>query len=47
MITVNFVLILLAFLCFLLVTADVKAPRINLLGLGLAFWTLSILLAGR
>jgi hypothetical protein len=47
MITVHFVLMLLAFVCFLLVAGDFKAPRINLLGLGLTFWTLAILLAGR
>ena len=45
--TIQLILLILACICFLMVAGDVKAPRINLLGLGLTFWVLSILLIGR
>jgi len=38
------VLMLLAFLSFVLATAQAPIPRLNLIGLGLAFWSLAILL---
>jgi hypothetical protein len=38
------VLLILATICFLLTAANVTlSPRLNLLGLGLFFWTLSLL----
>ena len=44
MITVHLILLLIAFICFLLTALGVSAPRINLLGLGLALWVLAVLI---
>jgi len=41
------VLVGLAFLSFVLATAQAPIPRVNLIGLGLAFWSLAELLGGR
>lgn len=38
MITLYFVLLLLALVCFVASTFAVNAPRINLMSLGLALW---------
>lgn len=44
MITVSLVLMVVAFVLFVLAALSVTVPRVNLLGAGLAFWVLSILL---
>lgn len=44
MITIRLALLLIAFICFLLTALGVSAPRINLLGLGLAFWVLAVVI---
>lgn len=42
---ISLVLLILAFICFMLVTIGVEPhPRVNLTGLGLALWVLSILI---
>lgn len=41
--TISFVLILLAVVCFLVATANPPWPRINLVALGLALWALTLL----
>jgi hypothetical protein len=41
--TIGFILLLLAFICFLLATIPVPV-RINLVALGLALWVLSLLI---
>jgi hypothetical protein len=35
-----------SFLSFVLATAQAPIPRVNLIGLGLAFWSLAVLLGG-
>jgi hypothetical protein len=45
MITLRLILMIVAFVCFLLTGLGVSAPRINLLGMGLAFWILATMLA--
>lgn len=42
--TVQFVLLILAFVCFIVATANVPWPRVNLIALGLAFWVLTLLI---
>jgi hypothetical protein len=44
MITIRLVLMIVALLCFLLTALNVSAPRVNLLGLGLAFWLLAVMI---
>jgi hypothetical protein len=44
MITLNLILLLLAFLCFVLAAIRVLITRVNLTALGLAFWMLSLLI---
>jgi hypothetical protein len=44
MITVKLVLMILALLILLLVAAGISAPRLNLLGLGLALWLLATMI---
>jgi hypothetical protein len=44
MITIHLALLIAAFLCFLLTALNVVAPRLNLLGLGLAFWVLAVMI---
>jgi len=41
--TVDVILLILALVCFVLVAAGVPTPRVNLLGLGLAFYVLTLL----
>ena len=43
MINVQVLLLILAFISFILAAIDVKAPRVNLGWLGLALWVLSVL----
>jgi len=43
MITVRLLLLILAFVCFLLTAIGVSAPRVNFLGAGLALWVLAVL----
>jgi hypothetical protein len=40
----TFILLLAAFIAFVLATIPVAVPRINLLGLGLALWVLTVLI---
>lgn len=44
MITLRLILFILAFICFVLTALGISAPRINLLGAGLAFWILAVML---
>lgn len=44
-INLRFVLLFLAFVLFFLAGFNVPAPRLNLIGLGLALWVLSLLVA--
>jgi hypothetical protein len=44
MMTIDLILLVLAFVCFMLAAFQVPAPRVNLLALGLAAWVLSLLL---
>lgn len=43
MINLRLVLMLLGLMCLALAAADIKAPRINLLALGLALWLLAVI----
>lgn len=45
MITIRLVLLLLAFVAFVLAAAGVPAPRTNLVAAGLACWVLSLLVS--
>lgn len=45
MLSLKFVLLLLALICFVLATLEVSAPRVNLTAAGLAFWILSVMVA--
>lgn len=45
MITLRLILYIVAFICFLLTGLGVSAPRVNLLGIGLACWVLAVMLA--
>jgi hypothetical protein len=40
----SLILLVFAFVCFVLAAVGIGHPRINLLGAGLAFWTLSLIL---
>jgi hypothetical protein len=42
--TIQFVFLLLAFICFIVAATNVAWPRINLIALGLAFWVLTLLI---
>ncbi len=44
MISLSLLLLVLAFLCFILVAIGVPSSRINLLALGLALWVLTLLI---
>ena len=44
MITLKLALMLVAFVCLLLHGLAIQAPRVNLLGLGLALWLLAVIL---
>jgi hypothetical protein len=44
MVTIDLVLLLLAFVCFVLAALQVPSPRANLVAVGLAFWVLSLLI---
>jgi hypothetical protein len=46
MLTIHLLLLLLAFVCFLLAAIGVNSPRVSLTPLGLALWVLSLLLGG-
>lgn len=41
---IDVILVVFAFVCFVLAAVGVGHPRINLLAAGLAFWMLSIIL---
>jgi hypothetical protein len=42
--SIQLILLLLAFIAFVLATINVPVPRVNLIGLGLALWVLSLLI---
>ena len=42
--TIDLILLILAFLCFVAVAFGVSSPRVNLTGLGLALWVLTFLI---
>ena len=44
-ITVDLILLVIAFVCFLLATFNVKTP-VNLVALGLALWVLAAIIPG-
>jgi hypothetical protein len=44
--TISFVFLLLAFICFIGAAVNPPWPRVNLIGLGLAFWVLTLLIHG-
>lgn len=44
--SIDLILLLLAFVCFLLATFEVTT-RVNLIALGLALWVLTLILPGR
>lgn len=44
MVTIHLVLLLLAFICFVIAALGVPSPRVNLLALGLALWVLDLLI---
>lgn len=44
--TVELVLLIIAFICFLLATFGVALGRLNLIALGLALWVLAVILPG-
>ena len=46
MLTLHLLLLLLAFVCFVLAALGVSSPRVGLLPLGLALWVLALLLGG-
>jgi hypothetical protein len=43
MMTADFVLILLAFICFVAAALQVSSPRVNLVAAGLACWVATLL----
>jgi hypothetical protein len=45
MVTINVLLLLVAFVCFVIATIGVPTSRLNVTALGLAFWVASVLLA--
>lgn len=42
---ITLILLVFAFVCFILTAVGVSSPRINILALGLAFWVLTLLLS--
>jgi hypothetical protein len=46
MISLTLILLVLAFVCFLVSAIGIPVPRVNLVAMGLALWVLSILLGG-
>jgi hypothetical protein len=40
------ILLVLAFICFLVTAMGIPVPRVNLVAMGLALWVLSILIGG-
>jgi hypothetical protein len=44
MVTLRLVLMIAAFICFLLNALNISSPRGNLMGLGLALWVLAVLI---
>lgn len=46
MIPLKLILLVFAFCCFALAAFGVNTTRVNLIGLGLAFWVLSVLMGG-
>lgn len=46
MITLSVLLLVIAFICFVLAAISVPIPRVNLIALGLALWVLAVLVGG-
>jgi hypothetical protein len=44
--TITFLLLLLAFICFVIAATSIPIPKVNLIGLGLALWVLAQLVTG-
>lgn len=44
MIGIHLLLLILAFICFILAAFGVPTNRVNTLGLGLAFWVLTLII---
>jgi hypothetical protein len=44
--SLTLILLVLAFVCFLVSAIGIPVPRVNLVAMGLALWVLSILIAG-
>jgi hypothetical protein len=44
MITLNLLLLIAAFICFVMAAAGVNVKRVNLIGAGLALWVLTLIL---
>jgi hypothetical protein len=44
MITIDLVLLIVAFVCFLAAALGVQSPRVNLIAAGLALWVASIVI---
>lgn len=42
--TIQFILLIFALVCFLIATVNPPWPRVNLVALGLAFWVLSYII---
>jgi hypothetical protein len=42
--TISFIFLLLAFICFICASIPPINARVNLIGLGLAFWVLTLLI---
>jgi hypothetical protein len=46
MISLSLILLIIAFIVFVLAALSVPVPRVNLVALGLAFWVLALLING-
>lgn len=46
MITLSAILLIIAFICFVLAVFSVAVPRVNLIAAGLALWVLAVLIGG-
>jgi hypothetical protein len=44
--TIVFILLVMAFICFICAAAGIPAGRVSLLGVGLALWVLTLLIGG-
>jgi hypothetical protein len=44
--SIALILLVIAFICFLVSAIGIPVPRVNLVAMGLALWVLSILIGG-